>query len=181
MVTDELLDFCRVKKFNDKGYGFLKSLIYSGDIFFHFSQIKSEEIKEKLDKMKRGDFFLYFISKQNEEGKRKVVKIWYALKDVPEVYSSKFIDTLIIKFNDDKINVYDLLYAFNEIKQKYEISNHQYISIFESKKIKHNPTTILKYLNQTEFNLLKATLNIDSYDMDKPYWYEELVNFKIGE
>lgn len=181
MATDELLDFCRVKKFNEKGYGFLKSLIYKGDIFFHFSQIKSEKIKEKLDKMKRGDFFLYFISKQNEEGKRKVVKVWYALKDVPEVYSSKFIDTIIEKFNDDSINVFDLLYAFNEIKLKHNINKNQLISIFNSKKIKHNPTTILKYLNKNEFELLKSTLFIDSFDKDKPYWYEELVNYKIEE
>lgn len=181
MVTNELLDFCRVKKFNDKGYGFLKSLIYNGDIFFHFSQIKSEEIKEKLDKMKRGDFFLYFISKQNEEGRRKVVKLWYLLKDVPDIYSLGFIETLIEKFDDDKINVFDLLYAFNEVKHKHGISDEQLVKIFNSKKIKHNPTTILKYLNQTEFNLLKSILNIDSYDIDKQYWYEELVNFKIGE
>ncbi|HPN39119.1 MAG TPA: cold shock domain-containing protein [Melioribacteraceae bacterium] len=181
MNINEQLDFCRVKKFNEKGYGFLKSLIYQGDIFFHFSQVKSEEIKEKLDKMKRGDFFLYFISKQNEEGKRKVIKLWYSLKDVPETYSKEFINTIIIKFNDDKINVFDLLFAFNEIKQKHGLNTEQIIEIFNSKKIKHNPTTILPFLNKNEYELLKTKLEIHPLENIKPYWYDELINYKIEE
>ncbi len=181
MNNSEILDFCRVKKFNEKGYGFLKSLIYPGDIFFHFSQIKSEEIKEKLDKMKHGDFFLFFISKTTNEGKRKVVKLWYNLLDVPEIYLPDFLDLIISKFEDDKINVFDLLFVFGEYRKKYELTGQQLIKIFNSKKIKHNPTTILKYLKSEEIDLLKDTLEIDQYKENKPYWYDELINFNTEQ
>jgi cold shock CspA family protein len=58
-----------VLKFNDKGYDLIKFLENS-EIFFHFSQIKSEEIKKSLID-ERGDFFLYFISNKMKKGKEK--------------------------------------------------------------------------------------------------------------
>lgn len=176
-----MLDFCRVKKINEKGFGFLKSLIYPEDVFFHFSQITKEEIKEKLDKMKRGDFFLYFISKKTNEGKRKVFKLWYNLKDVPKHLLSDFVNLVINKFYDDKINVFDLLYAFGEFRQVYELKEADLIRIFNSKKIQHNPTTILPYLNYHEYELLKKTLCVNDYENNKPYWFDELINFKVNK
>lgn len=173
----EKLDFCRVKKINEKGFGFLQSLIYNNDIFFHFSQIKKEEFKEKLNKMKRGEFFIYFLSKPTNDNKRKVAKLWYSLHDVPDNLSIIFIDSIISGFYNDKFNLFDLLFAFNEYKEKHKINNEHLISIFNSKKIQHNPTTILKYLNLKEFNLLKECLNLDKLDQ-KPYWYNEVINYQ---
>ncbi len=177
MNIDNKLDFCRVKKINENGFGFLQSLIYNGDIFFHFSQIKKEEFKDKLNKMKRGEFFLYYLSKPTEDNKRKVAKLWYTLNDVPNELSINFIDSMIAGFYNDKFNLFDLLHAFKEYKEKHTIYNEHLIKIFNSQKIQHNPTTILKYLNQNEYNLLKECLNLSSFTGEKPYWYDELINY----
>ncbi|MDZ7767029.1 MAG: hypothetical protein U5K00_21870 [Melioribacteraceae bacterium] len=40
MPEKELLDYCRVKKIFDKGFGFLSSLYHKENVFFHFSGIR---------------------------------------------------------------------------------------------------------------------------------------------
>ena len=63
-MEKELLDFCRVKKIFEKGFGFLSSINYPQDVFFHFSKIKDEKVREELEKLKRGEclYFLYLSS-----------------------------------------------------------------------------------------------------------------------
>lgn len=173
---NELLDFCRVKKIDEKGFGFLKSLYFPRDVFFHFNQIKKEDFKEKLQQMKRGEFFLYFVSKELTDGRRKAVKIWYSVSEVPRELIPAFTDRLIIEFNQGHTNLYDLIFAFSELKKSELINEEQIKQILTSKKILSLPTTITPVLNSEEIKILKSALNLEELEKlpQKPYWFEEI-------
>ncbi len=175
-MNKEPLDFCRVKKINEKGYGFLKSLYYKGDVFFHFSQIKKEEFLETLNKMKRGEFILYFTSRELKDGKRKVDNFWYKLEGIPEILIIDFKEKIIDEFSSDRINLYDLIAVFEELKSNNYLTKDDLIKILNSDKIKSLPTTIIPYLNSEEIILLKEILKIDELknSPDKPFWYDDI-------
>lgn len=155
---NEPLDFCRVKKISDKGYGFLNSLYYPGDIFFHFSQIKKEEFLDKLNLMKRGDFFLYFVSSVARDNRRQVRELWYSLTSVPPHYIPAFSATIASCFNTDNVNLFDLLHAFSELRN-IGYNDPVFIeTILTSKKIIKLPTTIMPFLNADEIRRLDEIL-----------------------
>jgi hypothetical protein len=174
---NEPLDFCRVKKIDEKGFGFLKSLYYSIDIFFHFSQIKKEEFLEKLNDMKRGEFFLYYTSKITKEGKRKVSQIWYSLDAVPVELYDGFIDRIIKEFNEGSSNVYDLLFVFGEMKKMNLLTMGNLLTVLSSSKILRLPTVILPYLDSNEIEELKLILKFDELEQSakKPFWYDDFL------
>lgn len=178
-ISNEPLDFCRVKKIDEKGFGFLKSLHYPVDIFFHFTQIKKEDFLEKLNDMKRGEFFLYFISKQQQDGRRKAARIWYSLNSVPEEFIDGFIQTLIREFNEGNTNVFDLLHAFDELRKINKLSDGQIQSVLTSGKILNLPTTILPYLTEEEVHQFKKLLNLDEMEKSKtkPFWFDDVRNY----
>jgi cold shock CspA family protein len=172
----EPLDFCRVKKIDEKGYGFLKSLYYPNDIFFHFSQIKKEDFLSKLQEMKRGEFFLFFTSFLQSNGKRKASKIWYSLDQVPPEYFPTLTERVATEFEGGKINLFDLLYVFDGLKKLGFISHENLISILSSKKIELLPTTILPYLSPEEIAKFKEILKIEELrnKEPKPSWFEDI-------
>lgn len=176
-AINEPVDFCRVKKIDEKGYGFLKSLHYRNDVFFHFSQIKREELLAKLSKLKRGDFFLFFTSKERPDGKRKVDNIWYEVKEIPVEKIPGVVDVLLREFEEGVTNLYDLLFVFGELKQLGYIFPHMVEKVLSSKKILNLPTTILPYLSADEFKLLFDHLDMEGLKESpkKPFWYDEMV------
>lgn len=177
----EPLDFCRVKKIDEKGFGFLKSLNYPGDIFFHFSQIRKEDFREKLNHMKRGDFIIYFISKLQPNGKRKADKIWYLLSDVPAELIPGFAARIIGEFSMGTINLYDLLYAFDELKKGGHLSREQIDAVLSSQKVKNLPTTILPYISREEYQRFLEILDIKALEgkEPKPFWYEDVLKHEF--
>jgi cold shock CspA family protein len=179
----EPLDFCRVKKIDEKGFGFLKSLHYPGDIFFHFSQIRKEDFREKLNHMKRGDFIIYFVSKLQPNGKRKADKIWYLLSDVPAELIPGFAERIISEFSTGTINLYDLLYAFDELKKGNCLSSGQTDEVLNSQKVKNLPTTILPYISKEEYGRLLKFLEFESLAQKepKPFWYEDVLKYESGK
>lgn len=174
---DEPLDFCRVKKIDEKGYGFLKSLYYYGDIFFHFSQIKQEDFRDSLNKMKRGDFLIYFTSKLQPSGKRKADKIWYAIEKVDNELIPKFMERIAIEFESGSMNMYDLLFAFDELRKAGYDTKELTQKVISSAKVLNLPTTILPYLTPEEIKELAVRLNLDELKSKepKPFWYEDMV------
>lgn len=174
-----LLDFCRVKKIDEKGFGFLKSLHYPGDVFFHFTQIKKEDFLEKLQKMKRGEFIVYFVSRQRQDGKRKAEQIWYSLKDVPASLIPSFKEKIITEFNGGRTNLFDLLYVFDEMRQLGILSVAEIEAVLRSSKIKSLPTTILPYLSTSELLVFSEILEIEKlmHSSAPPFWLEEVQQF----
>ncbi len=181
-ATNEPVDFCRVKKIDEKGYGFLKSLHYKNDVFFHFSQIEREELLAKLTKLKRGDFFLFFTSRERPDGKRKVDNIWYEVKEIPVEKVPGVIDVLLREFEDGNTNLYDLLFVFGELKQLGYIFPFVVDRVLACKKILNLPTTILPYLSDDEFKKLCQNLDMEGLkeNPQKPFWYDEILK-KAGE
>jgi len=171
----EPLDFCRVKKIDEKGFGFLKSLYYPSDIFFHFSQIKKEEFREKLSKMKRGEFFLFFISKQQKDGRRKVAELFYAIDAVPVDHLEPFAERILREFESGTTNIFDLLFVFNEFRRINFLTEEMLLKFLSSKRITGLPTTILPYLSKDEIELFKSILHFDELKT-KPFWYNDFVN-----
>lgn len=175
IIMKEPLDFCRVKKIDEKGYGFLKSLHYEGDVFFHFSQVKEQVFLEKLQNLKRGDFFLYFTSFLQPNGKRKVKNIWYEIEDVPEEMLAGLEDILLKEFTDGKTNIYDLLYLFEKLRKRKNLSDEFVEKIMHCKRILNLPTVLLPVLTENEKLRFKELLNLKQYDdmEDKPFWLSE--------
>jgi len=176
-IMTEPLDFCRVKKIDEKGFGFLKSLYYPGDVFFHFSQIKKEEFVKKLNDMKRGDFFLFYTSKPREDGKRKVLNVWYAIDDVPREYFVAFAKRIVDEFVSGYMNLYDLYYVFAELRRIKHVDKELVSQILLSPRILKLPATILPYINSDEKAELKINLNYESYlEVEtKPFWYNDFL------
>jgi len=176
----EALDFCRVKKFNEKGYGFLKGIYYPEDIFFHLSKIKNEVFKEKFNNLVRGSFFLYFISME-VKGKRKVKTFWYDLTDAPAGYVPVMVDRIIYHLNEGKVNLFDLIFVINELKKNNLLPEKKMEEILSSNRILAKPTVILEHLSQDEIMIFTKILNLDQYekvlDSDKPYWLEDVKEF----
>lgn len=178
-MTDKyLLDFCRVKKFNEKGFGFLKGIHYEKEIFFHLSTIKNDIFKAKFDNLVRGSFFLFFISSE-KDGKRKVIKFWYELKEVPNNYIQDFIKKIIELLNTGTTNIFDLIFIISELKDNNYLTEKDYLEIFNSQRIKNNPISILKLLTESQLITFSEILQIEKLKLlnqnSQPYWLEEFL------
>ena len=110
MQEQELLDFCRIKKIFDKGFGFLTSLYYQENVFFHFSIIKDEAAKEKLEKLQRGEIYVYFTSRL-KDGKRKVSRLWLDITKVDKSLLPKFKFRIIEELNSGRTNLFELAHV----------------------------------------------------------------------
>ncbi len=172
----EPVDFCRVKKIDEKGFGFLKSQHYRNDVFFHFSQIKREELLAKLTKLKRGDFFLFFTSKARPDGKRKVDEIWYEVEEIPVAKIPGLVEALAREFEEGSTNLYDLLFVFGELKKLNYLFPEVVERILGSAKLMNLPVTVLPYLTGAEKTILINNLKLDEMEAgkQKPFWYDEM-------
>jgi hypothetical protein len=139
MTNKEPLDFCRVKKIHENGFGFLQSLYYEEDVFIHFSKIDDPEVKKSLNNMERGKIYLYFLSSL-KSGKRRAEKIWLNLKDVPSDYIDEFTNKIASEFNDGKTNPYELAYVAKEMIECGIADEEIIVKILSSVKIMRIPS-----------------------------------------
>lgn len=154
----EVLDFCRVKKIFEKGFGFLTSLYHKENVFFHFSKIKDEAKHELLSNFKRGVVSVFFTSKITS-GKRKVDKVWLNVEDIPKHFLADFIDRLILELNDGQTNPFEIMDALNQLRVTNNLTEKNYRDIICSSKIKTNPSILLKLISENEL-LLQDDLKI---------------------
>lgn len=150
----KLLDFCRVKKLSDKGFGFLISLYYEENVFFHFSKIKDRDILDSLNALKRGVVSVFFTSSL-VNGKRKVDNIWLNAKDIPTHFLNDFIERLILELNIGKRNPFEIMDALNQLRDINKLDINNYKAITKSAKIKKNPSILLKLISNNEVILKK--------------------------
>lgn len=148
----EVLDFCRIKKIFEKGFGFLASLYHKENVFFHFSKIKDKEKHELLSNLKRGVVSVFFTSKF-ASGQRKVDKVWLNVEDIPKHFLADFIDRLILELNDGQTNPYEIMDALNQLRVTNNLTEKNYREIICSSKIKKNPSILLKLISENEFSL----------------------------
>jgi len=148
----EILDFCRVKKIFEKGFGFLTSLYYPENVFFHFSKINDEEKKKTLSALKRGVVTLFYTSKLSN-GKRKVDEVWLNIEDVPEKLLGDFINRLILELNDGKTNPFEIIEALSQLRRIKKLTEQNYHDIISSKRILKIPSILLKIVSEDEKNI----------------------------
>jgi cold shock CspA family protein len=158
-MEKELLDFCRVKKIYDKGFGFLSSINHQQDVFFHFSKIKDEKVREELEKLKRGTVYIYYTS-QKKDDKRKVARMWLKLKNVPDYLVPDFKLKIIEELNEGKTNVFELTHVIKELKILEHIFKEDFELVLRSKKIKSNPSVLKHILKDDELSCFD---DIDEY------------------
>lgn len=179
IMEKELLDFCRVKKIFDRGFGFLSSINYSQDVFFHFSKIKDEKVREELQKLKRGVVYIFYTSKA-ENNKRKVFRMWLNLKNVPDYLIPEFKSKIIDELNNGKTNVFELAYIIKELKSIGHIQRKDFKLVLNSNKIISNPTVIEKMLNEDELNqfedINKFLIDIRDQKIKNDIWSSEIIN-----
>ncbi|MBU0473368.1 MAG: cold shock domain-containing protein [Bacteroidetes bacterium] len=142
----EVLDFCRIKKIFDKGFGFLTSLYHQENVFFHFSKIKDKEKRQSLFDLKRGVISVFFTSKISD-GQRKVDKVWLNIAEVPENLLANFIERLILELNDGVTNPFEIIDALNQLNQIGKLTEQNLKEIISSKKIVKNPSILNKLLS----------------------------------
>ena len=178
-MEKELLDFCRVKKIFDNGFGFLSSINYPQDVFFHFSKIKDEKVREELQKLKRGVVYIFYTS-QAEKSKRKVSRMWLNLKNVPDYLIPEFINKIIDELNDGKTNVFELAHIIKVLKSIGYIQPKDFKLILSSNKIISNPSVIEKMLNEEDLNqfedINKYLINIRDQKIKTDIWSSEIIN-----
>ena len=176
---NELLDFCRVKKIFDKGFGFLSSINYKRDVFFHFSKIKDETVKAELDKLKRGVVYIYYTSKQVGE-KRKVSRMWLNLKNVPPNLIPAFLFKIIDELNDGRTNPFEIAFVIKELRSNDYLNRKDFELVLKSKKISNNPSIAIKMLNDKELELFEDIENffdeVTEKKIEPNIWTETILN-----
>ncbi len=152
-VEKEVLDFCRVKKIFEKGFGFLTSLYHHENVFFHFSKIQDETKRDTLSTLKRGVVSVFYTSKLLN-GKRKVDKLWLDVAEVPPKLIDGFIDRLLLELNGGRTNPFEIIDALNQLRSIGKLSEQNYSDIITSEKIQKNPTVLLKLISDNEKEVL---------------------------
>ncbi|MEE9430249.1 MAG: hypothetical protein V3V16_04355 [Melioribacteraceae bacterium] len=174
----EQLDFCRVKKIFDKGFGFLASIYFEENIFFHFSKVRDKEVKESLQNMKRGVVYVFYTSELKDE-QRKVKRLWTDITKVDTRLIPNFVEKVIAELEHGKTNIFETAHVIKLLRVAKLITKEKFIEILELPKISQMPTIIKPMLTEDELNRL------DNYDLlikdiknskiDKDKWVEKII------
>lgn len=179
MQPTEPLDYCRVKKIFDKGFGFLSSLHYENNVFFHFSMVKDPTAKEKLEKMKRGDIYFFYTSKLHKE-KRRVKKLWLDLSDVDKNLIPDFTERIIKEFILGKTNPYEVAFVIKELRKNGFVNPEQMRKLLSSNRISTNPSIIKAFLTDNENDQVdkaEELINkLESSKISKDRWIEGVIS-----
>lgn len=176
-VDKVLLDFCRVKKIFDKGFGFLTSLYFEEPVFFHFNNVKDKEIKEKLENLNRSDVYVFFTSVKNND-KRKADKLWFNTKDIPQKLLPIFIDKIIKELDDGKTNIFEIAYAVKQLMEINSIGKEQFGKILNSKKVLSTPSVIKAFLSDKNENTQIDDImeNLSSQKIAASDWVDKILD-----
>ncbi len=176
MSEQELLDFCRIKKIFEKGFGFLTSLYYKENVFFHFSKIKEPAAKEKLENLQRGEIYIFYTSVL-KDGKRKVSRIWLDIKDVDKKFLPKFKFRIIEELNSGNTNVFELAHVIKELRINNLLNEGEFNKVLRSEKVVKIPSAIAAMLTEPELELFENGSDFfRSYDSASPV-HEEWVTY----
>jgi len=148
-MSEELLDYCRIKKIFKKGFGFLSSLHYEQNVFFHFSKIKDEKARNKLEKLKRGEIYVYFTSEVKND-KRRVKRLWLDLNEVNNALIPKFIEKIIEEFTMGKTNPFELGYVVRQLLNLKLMDKDNLLRVISTPRIYKMPSAISSFAETRE-------------------------------
>lgn len=109
----------QIIRYNQKGFGFIKSLDYSheyvipSDVFFHISKLKHLNIESNLIEVdKKPPLYLWYVSEKTAKG-LEVKECWIDYTLIPEEYLIGFIGKVHLFFLREKAQLLDpVLYNF---------------------------------------------------------------------
>ena len=148
-TTKELLDFCRVKKIFDKGFGFLSSIYFEENVFFHFSKITEPGVKDALQNMKRGVVYVFYTS-QLKNNKRKVRRLWTDIKKVDTRLIPAFVEKVIDEFENGKTNMFETAHVIKALREADYLDNNLFQKILKFPKLKKTPSVVKAMLTENE-------------------------------
>jgi cold shock CspA family protein len=176
--NNDKLDYCRVKKIFENGFGFLSSLYYPENVFFHFSKIKDASVRKVLNDMKRGMIYVFYTSKL-VDGKRKVSKLWVDVKKVEKHLIPKFTECILLELDEGKINPYELAYVIKLLRNENYLNKDQFIRVLNSPRIIHNRSLVKAILNEEELNKfddVETFFNdVNKSEIDRQEWVDKLL------
>lgn len=162
-----VLDFCRVKKIFERGFGFLSSLYYEENVFFHFNKIKNEEAKSKLENLKRGEVYLFYTSEPKGE-KRRAVDVWLDLKKVDQKLLPDFVNKIIETFEIGKTNPFELAHVVKMLREDKYLSEDNFKKILLSQRFLRNPSIVKAMFNEDELGRFpKLDAELDKLEEEK--------------
>ncbi len=176
----DFLDFCRVKKIFDKGFGFLKSIYFEQDAFFHFSKVKDKEVKEKLEELKRGVVYVFYTS-QASGNKRRVKKLWFDLGKVDQHLIPPFAEKIIDCFNGSRTNPYELAHVVMLLRNAELFNRNQFEKLFYTSGIKRIPSVLISMLNDDEKTRFEDLENLCDKAGESGSSYQELKTLLLRE
>lgn len=155
----EYLDYCRVKKIFEKGFGFLTSIYFEENVFFHFSKIKDDSVKSKLEELKRGEVYLFYTSK-SVKGRRRTDKIWFDLKEVDKKLIPQFVFRIIEELDGGKINIFELANVVFLLREAGLLKRNQFEKILFRNSVIKIPSSIIAMLSMKEKNKIPELENL---------------------
>lgn len=174
----EHLDFCRVKKIFDKGFGFLSSIYFEENIFFHFSKVRDKAVRESLQNMKRGVVYVFYTSEPVDD-KRKVKKLWTDISKVDTRLIPNFVEKVIEELQDGSTNIFETAHVIKLLREAELITKENFIKILELSRITKTPTIIEPILTQEEINKFdnyeKLIEDIKNSRIEKNKWIETIL------
>ena len=184
MNEKELLDFCRVKKIFDKGFGFLTSLYYNEPVFFHFNKVKDPAAKEKLEKLKRGEVYFFYTSITHND-KRRVYKLWLDVNDIDKNLINDFIERIIEELNSGKINIFELTHVLKLFREEKLLKVEHLLKALKSIKLLRTPSAVITILSESEeekkVKLEKLLQSYESKNLSPKQWIEEAAKIFISK
>ncbi|MCP5064892.1 MAG: hypothetical protein GY936_20925 [Ignavibacteriae bacterium] len=171
----ELLDFCRVKKIFEKGFGFLSSIYFEENIFFHFSKVRDKVARESLQNMKRGVVYVFYTSEPTEE-KRKVKRLWTDLQKVDTRLIPNFVEKVIVELKEGKTNIFETAHVIKLLREAELLPEEKFMRILESSKVAKTSTIIKPMLTEVELNKFEKfeslIEDIKNSKIEKTEWIE---------
>jgi len=174
----ELLDFCRVKKIFEKGFGFLSTIYFEENIFFHFSKVRDKVDRESLQNMKRGVVYVFYTSEPSDE-KRKVKRLWTDLKKVDTRLIPSFVDKVIDELKEGDTNIFETAHVIKLLREAKLLPEEKFLKILESSKVGKTPTILKPMLTKEEIdrfeNFEKLVEDIKNSKIKKEIWIDRIL------
>ncbi|MDZ7765831.1 MAG: hypothetical protein U5K00_15660 [Melioribacteraceae bacterium] len=128
---------------------FFRVLYHKENVFFHFSGIKDQTVKEKLENLERGDLYFFYTSYKKDD-KRRVKKLWLSLSDVDEDLLPDFENKITEEFISGETNPFEVAYVIKLLRENNSFNNQNLRKILSSSKLIKTPSLLKGMLTEND-------------------------------
>lgn len=181
------LDFGTVRKYTDRGFGFLQSQFHGREVFFHIKKVQDSSAKETLDASAGGytpDLQFWYSVAQTSKG-LEASEIWTKLSDVPADLISPFAEKLIAKCNSTTRLGLDSKRVLDGVILEGHLTQEQLLTLLSTTTYRQNPISITQHLDGPHKRDAASLLDIQEKWGDvtqpMPSWLEPVTADLLGE